>query len=542
MRSDAAPASPEATTTVLADLLAVGAQETPDAVLLRTDTGDLTYAQVRDGAARLAAGFAGLGVGAGDRVVSLLHNSADAVLTWFSLAWLGAVYVPVNTALQGRGLAHTLSVAGARVVVVDHDLLPVLAEVLGEASTRGTTRGAVRGTVVVRGGLAAGAAVADARLLPFEGLALASGPGAARIEGVDDLAPALMLFTSGTTGVSKACVLSNRYVVRQAQLHAENFRLTAHDVLYSPFPLFHIDAATLTLVAALSVGGTAAIARRFSVSGFWDDVRRYGATVFNFMGATLTLLWKQPASDDDRRHVVRLAWGVPMPDWRTGWEERFGVPIYEVYGLTDAGIPVYDPLDAPPRPGSCGRVIPQFEVAVADAAGVLVGAGLLGEILVRGREPGLVMTEYYGMPEATAEAFRDGWFHTGDLGSLDADGYLTFAGRAKDAIRRRGENISAYEVEQVVESHPAVLQAAAIGVPSELMEEDVKVCVVLRPGQALHADALAEHCRRNGAQHAVPRYIEFVAELPRTPTQKVEKFRLREAGVTPTTWDGEAPR
>jgi len=197
--------------------------------------------------------------------------------------------------------------------------------------------------------------------------------------------------------------------------------------------------------------------------------------------------------------------------------------------MTDCGAPVYQPLDEPRRPGSCGKAVPPYQLRIADD----------GEILVRSDEPGLMTLGYQGMPEVTTEAFRGGWFHTGDLGRLDADGWLYFLGRSKDAIRRRGENISAFEIEEVVESHPSVLQAAAFGLPSELMEEDVKVCAVLRPGTLLTPEELLEWCRERMARHMLPRYVEFLAELPLTPTEKVEKYRLREAGVTPTTWDAE---
>jgi len=200
--------------------------------------------------------------------------------------------------------------------------------------------------------------------------------------------------------------------------------------------------------------------------------------------------------------------------------------------MTDVGVPAFQPLDEPRRPGACGRVIPPYEVRIAAD----------GEMLVRCDEPGLVTIGYHGMPEATAEAFRDGWFHTGDLARLDADGWLYFQGRKKDAIRRRGENISAFEIEEVVEAHPAVLQAAAFGVPSELMEEEVKVCAVLRPGFSLEPEELVAWCEGRMARHMVPRYLEYLLELPLTPTEKVEKYRLREAGITAGTWDREAVR
>lgn len=517
----------------LAAMLAARAARSPRQVFLRTGQGDITYAEADALVTRFAAGLAEQGIEPGAPVTALLRNSTDAVITWFATARLGAVYVPVNTALVGTGLAHTFRVTGARIAVVDADLLPQLLAVIDDLEDLTT--------VLVRGACPPGLTEPHpaVRFEGFERVSEHTGPLAAASV-PDELSAAIMLFTSGTTGVSKACVLSHRYVVRQAQLHAENLGLTGDDVLYCPFPLFHLDAATLTVVAALTVGATAAIGTRFSASRFWDEVREFDATVFNFMGATLTILWKQPARSADRDHQVRLAWGVPMPEWKEAWEQRFGFPLFELYGLTDGGIVAYDPRNVPKRPGSCGRVIPQYDVAIADPDSTVLPPGQQGEILIRPLEPGLVMTEYYGMPAATEEAFRGGWLHTGDLGRLDRDGYLYFIGRAKDGIRRRGENISAFEVEQVVESHPGVLEAAAIGVPSELTEEDVKICVVLRPGVELSPDELIEHCALRSAAYMVPRYVEFLDELPKTPTQKVEKFRLKEAGLTPATWDREA--
>ncbi|MEU8108014.1 AMP-binding protein [Nonomuraea muscovyensis] len=518
---------------MIVELLRTQARRAPGKVFLRTEQGDHTYAEVHQRAGALAADLARHGIEPGEPVVALMGNSAELVFTWFAVNWLGGVHVPVNTALIGRGLAHAFQVTGARVAVVDADLLPNLLAVAPELP-RLTT-------VVVHGAPQPPANRADLPVLAAFPESLTSARHPVPFP-VDDLSPATMLFTSGTTGPSKACVLAHRYVVRQGQLHAQNLGFTADDVLYCPFPLFHVDAATLTVVAALATGATAAIGRRFSTSGFWADVRRFDATVMNFMGATLAMLWKQPAAAGDRDHRIRLGWGVPMPDWKAGWEERFGFPLYEIYGLTDGGICVYDPLDAPKRPGSCGRPIPEYELAIADQNGYHLPPGEIGEILIRAREPGLIMSGYHAMPEATAAAFHGDWLRTGDLGRQDADGFLYFIGRVKDAIRRRGENISAYEVEQIIESHPAVLEAAAIGVPSELSEEDVKACVVLRPGASITPEELADHCARTGARHMVPRYVEFLPSLPKTPTQKVEKLRLKQRGLTPQTHDLQKDR
>ena len=351
----------------------------------------------------------------------------------------------------------------------------------------------------------------------------------------------LLLYTSGTTGRSKAAMIPHRFVLGHARLVIEGLGLRPDDVLYCPYPMYHLDAAVMTIAPALLLRGVAAIGERFSVSRYWDEMRAFKATVFDFMGATLTMLWKQPPSPRDREHAARLGWGVPLPAWAPEFEARFGCRLVELYGSTEAGVMIYTPLDEPRRPGSCGRPIGPFEVALQDEDGFTLGPGATGELVIRAQEPGLLMAGYYGMPEASLEAFRNLWFHTGDLLRQDADGYLYFVGRRKDMVRRRGENISAAEVEQVIESHPAVLSCAVYGVPSELTEEDVMACVVLSPGERPDAPALVAWCATRMARFMVPRYLRFAASLPKTPTDKVEKFRLQQMGVTADTYDSAPP-
>lgn len=492
----------------LPEALAQQSRANPARTFLRTADGSIDYLEANHRVDRYAGGLGKAGIGPGDRVVLFMENGIEQVLLWLALNRLGAVSVPVNSGLVGDVLVRAVRLVRPAAAVGDADLVPALG-----------------------------------RATEAAGLSCPILTGAADLEGPahegpfpveDPLAPAVMLFTSGSTGVPKACVLSHHYLIRQSQLHAKYLGFHAGDVLYTPFPLFHIDAATLTTGAALVTGATAALARKFSASGFWGDVRRFDATVFNFMGATANILWKQPPSPADRDHRVRMAWGVPLPVCAPRWEERFGFPLVEVYGLTDAGVPAYQPLDAASRrPGSCGRIIDEYQVRIAD--------GAVGEILIRSDEPGLVMNEYFDMPEATQRAFRDGWFHTGDLGRLDDEGNLYFVARGKEVIRRRGENIAASDIEEAINRHPDVMESAAIGVPSELSEDDVKACVVPRRGTSLGpADVLA-HCRETLPRHMVPRYIEIMAVLPKTPTEKIERFKLAAEPFTPTTWEADGP-
>lgn len=515
-------------TSTLGGRLGERARTHPDVPFLRFAEGDVSFAEADARVTAVAHGLRGLGVGRGDFVATLLPNCAEQVMTWFAANRLGAVAAPVNAAFRGTALAHVLNLSGAGVLVLDGSLVDVVAAVAGELD-------AVH-TVVLRGG-----GTADLPQWTVLAWAAVEHPGGAAIpETARPADPALVLFTSGTTGRSKGCLLSHRFAVRQAELMVDQWALRADDVLYCPFPLFHLDASVLTVVPALVLGATAAIGTRFSASGFWPEIRSFGATVFDFMGATLSIVHKQPPQPDDRDNPVRLGWGVPLPDFAPEFEERFGLRLVEAYGSTDIGVPIYSRPEEPRRAGACGRPIDAYQVRLVDADDHEVPVGDVGEIVVRPNEPSLTCDGYLGMPEETVRATRNLWFHTGDLARRDADGFIYFVGRTKDTIRRRGENISAFEVEEVVEQHPDVLEAAAFGVPSELTEEDVMVAVVPRPGHTVDPAALVAFCAERVARFAVPRYVDVVADLPKTPTEKVEKYRLREQGVTASTWDAES--
>jgi crotonobetaine/carnitine-CoA ligase len=454
-----------------------------------------------------------------------MRNSLACLHTWFAANRLGAVWAPINTEFRGLTLKHVVDLLGSDLFVADADLV-------------GPLRAALDGR-----GLSPRLVVNPAEETTVDGFELlesfyAEGPVPPVEVAFSDQAG--MLFTSGTTGRSKACMLSHQYFITQASILMRDFRLREDDVLYCPFPLYHADATALTTVPALLLGATAAISKRFSASRFWEEVRETGATVFDFMGATLAILWKAEPKPDDADNTVRVAWGVPVPpEWAEDFERRFGLKLVELYGSVEASIPVTQPYDEPRVPGSCGRVTEEFEVRIHDDEDNPVPANTTGEIVVRPREPSIILEGYFGMPEATNEAFRNLWFHSGDTGRMDEDGNLFFVGRKKEAIRRRGENISAFEVEEGVLLHPDVVQCAAVGVPSELTEEEVKVCVVRRPGSGLTHEALIEHCRRALARFQVPRYVEFVEDIPKTPTGKLAKYLLREEPFTRATWDRE---
>ncbi|MFF0451181.1 AMP-binding protein [Streptomyces sp. NPDC004609] len=504
----------------------------PDRTFLHTREGALSYAQVLAKSHARAEGLLRRGLRPGDRGVIVMRNSLDHAITWFALNALDAAAVPLNCRLSDDQMTHQLNVADARAVFADDDEAPRLDLLLRTNEHVGQIL------------------IAAAR--PAQGVALPRGwQSLSEVDCLDVAHPALsetpapestamILFTSGTTGPSKGCVLSNNYLVRQGELLAKYLSIGCNDVLYCPFPMFHADAISYTTMAALAVGATAAIGENYSTSRFWDDVAFFGATVFDFMGATLTFLNQAPKQARDADNTARLAWGVPVPSFAAEFEQRFGLRVVEMYGSTDVGMVTAQPLDLPRKAGSCGQVIAEYDIRVVDTHGSEVGAGETGELLVTAREPHLMSEGYLGMPVETAASRRDGWFRTGDLVRRDEDGWVYFVGRTSDVIRRRGENISALDIESATEAHPAIAECAAYGVPSPMTEEDVMLAYAVAPGDSLGPAELARFCAEVLPAFMVPRYLRRVDTLPHTSTEKVAKASLKHEGVTATTWDRES--
>ena len=512
-------------------LLAARAIDSSDRCFLRFRSGEMTFGCVNERATGLAHGFRNLGVRPTDMVGVLMPNCPEFLLVWFGLMKLGAVLAPINTALRGDGLSYVLSVTQAEVLVVDDQFADEIEGIVADLDRLHT--------LVVNGDTKVMAKRFPAlRVLNLSDLESDDRTPLLPVNREADLA--LLLFTSGTTGRSKGCELSHRYAVRHAEMFADNLRLRPDDVLYCPFPLFHLDAAILTVMPALVLGATAAVGERFSVNGFWDEVRNFGATVFDFMGATITMLYKQPPNDGDADNLVRLAWGVPLPGFAAQFEMRFDLRLTEVYGLTDAGVVMYEPLDEPQRRvGACGRPTEAFDVRLVDVDDLEVPLGEIGEIAIRPLEASIISERYHRMPTETLAVRGNLWLHTGDRARRDADGFFYFAGRQVEVIRRRGENISAFEIERLMNTHPDILEAAAFGVPSELGEDDVMVSLIPQPGKKIDPKEIVNFCRGRMADFMTPRYIDIVSSLPRTPTEKTEKYRLMETGVTGRTWDRE---
>ncbi|HET9532333.1 MAG TPA: ATP-dependent acyl-CoA ligase [Blastocatellia bacterium] len=479
-------------------------------------------------ATRFANGFLENGISKGAKVAVMMSNRPEYLYSWFALAKIGAVMVPVNTAHKGELLDYIINASDAEAVITDSTLFDRVSEIEGGL-------GKVKQIFV--DGPAEGLRSGRIRTGPLAALREASAnPVQADVKHTD---PMTILFTSGTTGPSKGVVMSHHYYYYAAKSIGGGMQVGSDDTLYTCLPLFHVNAQVCTVLSAMLHDAQVAMYEHFSATTFWDEVRSSRATVFLALGAMGNILYKAPPREDDAANSVRLAMVVPPPEDLEGFEKRFGLRVvYETFGMTE-GIVTPPVIAEPRRPGCCGRPDENTEVRIVDEDDLPLGPRETGEIVIRPREPYTMMSGYYKMAEATLEAFRNLWFHTGDLGYMDEDGYLYFVGRKKEAIRRRGENISAFEVEAIVNRHPAVLESAAIAVPSELGEDEVKIVVVCKEGEQLKPEELIKFCEDRMAYFMVPRFVEFRDSLPKTPTQRVEKYRLREEGDGLRTWDRE---
>lgn len=517
---------------VLGDVLRSRADSHRTEPFLRFHDGELTYGEVHTTANRLAQGLISLGVGRGDHVAVMLPNCPDFVPVVFALARIGAVAVPVNTAHRGELLRHVLHSSDATTLIIDAsyvDRVPPVADRLP-----GLTGLVVRDT---DGGAPLG--VLGKPAVPFASL-LDHGEEEPRAGLVFSDLQAIM-YTSGTTGPSKGAMCSHALALTCAY-DSLNYLDRWGKTIYCPLPLFHAAGLWDGMLSALLGGGVLAVVEKFSASRFWDDVRYFDAQVAMSVFSMIPILLNREPTDRDRDHPLEMFYmGKSVLD--APLRERFGVRSVETYTSTEAGIATGSPYGEW-RIGSCGTVHDErFVAAIVDEHDREVGPGEPGELVLRPKQPFVITSGYYGAPEETAATFRNLWFHTGDRMWRDEDGYFHFLDRMKDSIRRRGENISAFDLECEVNLHPAILESAAIGVPSELEDEDVKLAVVLRPGAALEPEELVKFCTERLPRFMVPRYVEFVEALPRTPTDKVAKYRLRaegDRGLTPSTWDREA--
>jgi crotonobetaine/carnitine-CoA ligase len=490
-----------------------------------------TYGELNQKANSIASSLIGMGIKKGDKVCLIMANSIEFLYAWFALAKIGAVKVPINIALKGNLLKYIINHSDAATIIVDRDLVDRVVFVQQEIKK-------VR-TVIIVPDYADKETGFGPEFAIRKFVELYAGSSRRPDADVRFYDPMAIMYTSGTTGPSKGAILSHAHYYVIAQQANQYMRYDEDSVLYSCLPLFHANAAMLSALGAMLAEGAYAMGKRFSLTTFWQEIRSYRATHTNVLASIFPLLWRQPSRADDAKNPLRVMNTAPIIPEFEEFEKRFDLKLVTMYGTTETGIVMVSPFDEKIRPGSCGKPLNIYDIKIFDDNDIECPPNTIGEIVVRGKEPYSQMDSYYNMPEASVRAFKNLWYHTGDFARRDEDGYFYFVDRKKDALRRRGENISSFEVEGVINSHPKILESAVFAIPAELGEDDVKAAVVLKAGEQLTPEELIGFCEDRMAYFAVPRYLEFRESLPKTPTLRVEKYKLREEGLTPATWDRE---
>lgn len=519
------PAPPSADQCVIPRLIDRFAGENPDRMFVRFETGECwTWAETRRRSLATAAALQARGVGRGDIVAAWAPNSAALLRAWFGANYAGAALAPLNTSFRGKLLEHAIAKCAARTLIVH----PRLAERL-----EGVPLGSVERVILT------GAASRPIRLdVPIE-------PAAALDGSADSYVPVesqpwdtpVIIFTSGTTGPSKAVVTS--YVQEWTTARVTYGYMTAADRMLVNLPMFHVGGIA-AITAAVQCGGSVALFEAFDTRRFWDIVRETGSTVCSgLIGALTQFLMKEPPRADDADNPLRMVTLSPITEDTAALARRFGFDYLSGFNMTEASAPLVCEInDTVLR--SCGRARAGMACRIVDAHDNELPHGATGELVLRSDTPWTLSTGYLGDPEATAQAWRNGWFHTGDLMRRDADGNFFFVDRRKDAIRRRGENMSSLEIEIEVGAYPAVREAAAYGIDLPDGEQEVMVAVAPVAGATIDPRVLIEYLIPRMAHFMVPRYVRVEAELPRTPTNKIRKTELRAEGVTARTFDREA--
>lgn len=507
------------------------AQQIGDQLFILSGDERFTYAEANQRVNELAAGLAARGVAAGERVAFYMNSGPEVIFLALAANKLGAVWVPVNTDYKGAWLEDTVVRSRPHLLVTDAEHAPRIAQVRDRLSPA---------HLLVSGGAATLPGAEDLAAAYVIG---ASEPDMGGFTYGDTCA---VLWTSGTTGRSKGVMQSHNVFFNAVMSAAIPFGVAADDVVYNVLPMYNTAAWTTNILRALFCGLPLAVDPAFSVSHFWQRVDFYRATQTFTLGAMHMFLWNAPEREDDADHCLRKLMAIPMPPDLAGpFSRRFGVELMpQGLGQSEAQnlCNLNNAPDPSPPPGTCGMPVPNLEARLVDDAGNDVPVGEPGELWVRPREPFVIFSGYFDDPEATAAAFEGEWYKTGDMLRRDAAGYHFFADRKKDAVRYKGRNISTFEVEMTARRHPAVQDCAAFGIPSEELaaESELKLDVILKQGASLEPRELARFINDNAPYFFVPRYIEIVDNLPYTPTNKVQKFRLRERGVTADTWDARA--
>ncbi len=510
-------------------MLLDSAERNGDRPFVNIPGGELTFAAVPELAARVACGLKGLGVKKGDTVALLLGNRLEFIAAWWGNAWLGGITVPLNPAYRGDFLQFPLEHSEAEIAVVDAQCLDEIAKIAPDLSRLKTL-------IVV--GPHEDRRLAGLELVDWSEFLNGTTPiSSARVNFSD---AAQILYTSGTTGRPKGVLMSHHHCYCFSVPLVDLLKWGPADHHFITLPLFHVAAQQTSLMAALAAGSRATVTSRFSARNFWHDVAASRANHVLLIGAMGNILMKQDVQPDESNHRLATVWCAPPPSDPVAFSQRFQVRLlWQGYGMTEV-YPNQVHLRQADKPITCiGRPSKLFSVRIVDEHEMEVASDGIstGEVTVRANLPYAMMTEYFKDPVATASATRNLWFHTGDLASRDGDGYMHFLGRKHDAIRRRGENVSALEIERVVMSHPAITEAAAFGIPSELGEEDIKVDIVIKEGDDLNPKQFFEYLEARLPSFMLPRFVQVRSELPVTPSGRVQKFKLRADGAESSTFD-----
>jgi crotonobetaine/carnitine-CoA ligase len=502
------------------------ADELPERVCCAIDEHQHTFAGMDLRADALAAGFASLGVRMGDRVATLAPNRVELLELFYGLARAGAIQVPLNAFLKGEFLRHQLSQSRASVLVTDAAGRDALAPFRGELPD-------LKRIVMFDEPEAGEVAYAETVLDSVSPPDVSVGPA-------DTMS---IVYTSGTTGLPKGCIASHGYYSRSADLIGSALEVDRDDVLFAGLPLYHSGGRLATVMTPLLFGVPAHLQSTFSARNYFQRAGEVGATLVIAVGAMAAAVLATEPDPADRAHVVRRVMVAPMSvAHQRAFSERFGVdPWVDVFGQTECFPVCATPLSSTLRdPAGCGRPADDLEVQLLDDNGEVVTDGGTGEICLRPREPFALFDGYYGQTKVKLESAEVAWHHTGDYGSWLESGALAFVDRKKDALRRRGENVSSLELEDAILTHSGIVEVAVHSVPSELGEDDIKACIVLVQDGVLTPEELFEHFRHNLPYYAIPRYVELVPELPRNGVGRILKHKLREVGVNPGTWDLES--
>ena len=490
--------------------------EVPDEPFLIWNDTAITYRTFDAEVNRAARIWLDLGISRGDRVAMMAGNSPEFLYSWLGLAKIGATLVAINTGFKAAEVAYILQHSGARIALVDPEFADIVRTARAETPTLESIYSIGPTT----------------DLQDFEAFRRAADPSAPDGQPHEDDIVSF-IYTSGTTGKPKAVMHSQRNFVLTGQSYPAWMGMERGDRIYACLPLFHINSQAYSTMGAIGARGAIVLVPRFSASRFWSDIKRHRVAVFNFIGAMTLILSKKEPEPGDTDHVVKVAYGVPaLPgDLRDELEARYGMRIVSGFGMSETTFGLLEPFDERRRAGAMGfprhhpdPSVPRTEARIVDEQGNPVPDGTPGELILRGPA---TMLGYFNDDEKSREALRDGWLHTGDMAYRDTDGQFFFVDRKKDIVRRRGENVSSLEVEDTINDHPAVLETAVVGVPSEFTDEDLLVFVVPREGHSVTFDDLARWTEERLARFKVPRYWARIDALPKTPTQKVEKHRLR---------------